>query len=33
VLQLGAPKLLSAVEMDRVIAKFATYGQQGGEQA
>lgn len=30
VLQLGAPKLLSADEMLRVIAKFATYGQQGG---
>ena len=28
VLQLGAPKLLSAVEMARVLAKFATYGQQ-----
>lgn len=28
VLQLGAPKLLSAVEMTRVMATFATYGQQ-----
>jgi L-fuculose-phosphate aldolase len=28
VLQLGAPKLLSADEMARVMAKFATYGQQ-----
>ncbi|MCX7156072.1 MAG: class II aldolase/adducin family protein [Rhodocyclales bacterium] len=28
VLQLGAPKLLSADEMTRVVAKFATYGQQ-----
>lgn len=28
VLQLGAPKLLSAAEMTRVMAKFATYGQQ-----
>jgi L-fuculose-phosphate aldolase len=30
VLQLGAPKLLTAAEMARVLAKFATYGQQGG---
>ena len=29
VLQLGEPKLLSAAEMTRVMAKFATYGQQG----
>ncbi|MDP2825315.1 MAG: class II aldolase/adducin family protein [Sulfuritalea sp.] len=29
VLQLGAPKLLSAAEMTRVTAKFAGYGQQG----
>ncbi len=28
VLQLGAPKLLSTAEMNRVIAKFASYGQQ-----
>ncbi len=28
VLQLGTPKLLSAAEMTRVVAKFATYGQQ-----
>lgn len=28
VLQLGAPKLLPADEMARVVAKFATYGQQ-----
>jgi L-fuculose-phosphate aldolase len=28
VLQLGTPKLLSATEMTRVLAKFATYGQQ-----
>ena len=28
VLQLGAPRLLSAAEMTRVMAKFATYGQQ-----
>jgi len=28
VLQLGAPKLLSTAEMTRVMAKFATYGQQ-----
>lgn len=28
VLQLGTPKLLSAAEMARVVAKFATYGQQ-----
>ena len=28
VLQLGAPKLLPADEMTRVVAKFATYGQQ-----
>lgn len=28
VLQLGAPKLLSAAEMTRVLAKFASYGQQ-----
>jgi L-fuculose-phosphate aldolase len=30
VLQMGAPKLLSTVEMTRVIAKFASYGQQEG---
>lgn len=29
VLQLGAPKLLEADEMMHVLAKFATYGQQG----
>ncbi|MCF8150424.1 MAG: class II aldolase/adducin family protein [Burkholderiaceae bacterium] len=29
VLQLGEAKLLDVAEMDRVIAKFATYGQQG----
>ena len=29
VLQLGTPKLLSAAEMTRVLAKFASYGQQG----
>lgn len=29
VLQLGAPKLLPADEMTRVLAKFASYGQQG----
>ena len=29
VLQLGAPQLLAADEMQRVLAKFATYGQQG----
>ena len=28
VLQLGGPKLLSAAEMDSVLAKFASYGQQ-----
>lgn len=28
VLQLGAPKLLAADEMERVLAKFASYGQQ-----
>jgi L-fuculose-phosphate aldolase len=28
VLQLGAPKLLASDEMQRVLAKFATYGQQ-----
>ena len=28
VLQLGVPKLLSAAEMDSVLAKFASYGQQ-----
>ncbi|WP_310450190.1 class II aldolase/adducin family protein [Sulfuritalea sp.] len=28
VLQLGAPKLLAAKEMDCVLAKFASYGQQ-----
>jgi L-fuculose-phosphate aldolase len=28
VLQLGAPKLLSAAEMTTVLAKFASYGQQ-----
>jgi len=28
VLQLGAPRLLSAAEMTRVLAKFASYGQQ-----
>lgn len=28
VLQLGTPKLLSAAEMTRVVAKFAGYGQQ-----
>ncbi|MBI5901181.1 MAG: class II aldolase/adducin family protein [Rhodocyclales bacterium] len=28
VLQLGAPRLLDAAEMQRVLAKFATYGQQ-----
>jgi L-fuculose-phosphate aldolase len=27
-LQLGAPKLLAADEMQRVLAKFASYGQQ-----
>ncbi|MCX7148653.1 MAG: class II aldolase/adducin family protein [Rhodocyclales bacterium] len=32
VLQLGAPRLLSNAEMTRVMASFATYGQQGGEQ-
>ena len=32
VLQLGAPKLLSAAEMARVVEQFATYGQQGGQQ-
>ena len=32
VLQLGRPKLLSAAEMARVLAKFATYGQQDGSQ-
>jgi L-fuculose-phosphate aldolase len=29
VLQLGTPQLLAADEMQRVLAKFATYGQQG----
>ena len=33
VLQLGAPKLLAADEMSRVLAKFSSYGQQGGQQA
>ena len=33
VLQLGAPKLLPAEEMIRVLEKFATYGQQGDQQA
>jgi L-fuculose-phosphate aldolase len=33
VLQLGAPRLLDADEMTRVIAKFASYGQQGGRPA
>jgi L-fuculose-phosphate aldolase len=28
VLQLGAPKLLPAAEMARVLEKFASYGQQ-----
>ncbi len=28
VLQLGAPRLLDAAEMQRVLAKFASYGQQ-----
>ena len=32
VLQLGAPKLLPPDEMTRVLAKFASYGQQGGQQ-
>ena len=32
VLQLGVPKLLSAAEMVRVMAKFATYGQQDEPQ-
>jgi L-fuculose-phosphate aldolase len=32
VLQLGAPKLLPAEEMTRVIARFATYGQQDEQQ-
>lgn len=32
VLQLGAPKLLPADEMTRVLAKFASYGQQSGQQ-
>ena len=32
VLQLGRPKLLPAAEMTRVLAKFATYGQQSGSQ-
>ena len=32
VLQLGAPKLLLPDEMTRVLAKFASYGQQGGQQ-
>ena len=32
VLQLGAPKLLPAKEMTRVIAKFAGYGQQDEQQ-
>ncbi len=29
VLQLGTPRLLDAAEMERVLAKFASYGQQG----
>ena len=33
VLQLGAPKLLPSEEMIRVLEKFATYGQQGDQQA
>jgi L-fuculose-phosphate aldolase len=32
VLQLGAPKVLPAAEMTRVIAKFASYGQQDEPQ-
>jgi len=32
VLQLGAPKLLTAGEMTRVLASFATYGQQDERQ-
>ncbi|MDO9449760.1 MAG: class II aldolase/adducin family protein [Rugosibacter sp.] len=31
VLQLGEPKLLTAAQMDEVIAKFAGYGQQDGD--
>lgn len=31
VLQLGTPKLLTAAQMDEVIAKFAGYGQQEGD--
>ena len=31
VLQLGAPKLLAGAEMRRVIAKFASYGQQNAD--
>lgn len=31
VLQLGEPKLLTATQMDEVIAKFAGYGQQEGD--
>ncbi len=31
VLQLGEPKLLTAAQMDEVIAKFAGYGQQDSE--
>lgn len=30
-LQAGTPRLLDAAEMDRVIAKFKTYGQQDGD--
>ncbi len=33
VLQLGAPKLLPAEEMTRVIVKFATYGQQDEQRS
>jgi L-fuculose-phosphate aldolase len=29
VLQLGVPRLLASAEMERVLAKFASYGQQG----
>ncbi|AJP49359.1 fuculose phosphate aldolase [Rugosibacter aromaticivorans] len=31
VLQLGTPKLLTAAQMDEVIAKFASYGQQDSD--
>lgn len=31
VLQLGTPKLLTAAQMDEVIAKFAGYGQQDSD--